>query len=215
MAQSQLAEAEVAQCELTHSNAHQRSWRIVLWALIVAGICVRFQAALEFNPIHALFSDPGRHWKFALDPLLADPLSAMDAPLYQVWLTVVAKLTLGDPLALGIYAGTMSVLTCYVWYRAMREVLPGRTLSMMGWALLLWLPSWIGIFSYFMTETLVLPVLGVALWFTFRSMRLRTVESFVWCVVFWTLASLARAFAIPLAMVSICYLLYRDQQLTR
>jgi hypothetical protein len=58
-------------------------------------------------------------------------------------------------------------------------------------------------------------MLGLALWFTFRSMRLRTLESFVWCVVFWTLASLARAFAIPLAIVSLCYLLYRDQQRVR
>src|SRR5947199_6192499 len=112
------------------SEDHQRSWRIILWAVIVAGVYVRFQAALEFSPIHALFSDPGRHWQFALDPLLADPLSGMDAPLYQLWLTLVAKLTLGDPLALGIYAGTMSVLTCYIWYRVMREVLPSRTSAM-------------------------------------------------------------------------------------
>src|SRR5712671_2340395 len=200
---------------MAQSEDHQRSWRVILWVVIVAGIYVRFQAALEFNPIHALFSDPGRHWQFALNPLLADPLSAMDAPLYQLWLTVVAKLTLGDPLALGIYAGLMSVATCYLWYRAMREVFPSRALAMLGWALLLWLPSWIGLFSYFMTEALMLPTLGLALWFTFRGIRLRTMESFVWCVVFWMIACVARAFAVPLAIVSICYLLYRDQLVIR
>src|SRR5437868_1572564 len=200
---------------MAQSEDRQRSGRIILWAIIVAGIYVRFQTALKFNPIRALFSDPGRHWQFALSPLLADPLSGMDAPLHQLWLTLVAKLTLGDPQAIGIYAGSMSVMTCYVWYRAMRELLPSGGLAMLGWAILLWLPSWIGIFSYFMTETLMLPTMGLALWFTFRSLRLRTTESFVWCVVFWTLASLARAFAVPMAVVSICYLLYRDQQLTR
>src|SRR5579864_8373149 len=136
---------------MAQTEDHQRTWRIILWAVIVAGMYVRFQTALEFNPIRALFSDPGRHWQFALNPLLADPLSGMDAPLHQLWLTLVAKLTLGDPRAIGIYAGLMSVITPYVWYRAMREILTGRTLAMLGWAILLWMPSWIGIFSYFMT----------------------------------------------------------------
>ena len=185
---------------------------IVLWLLIVAGMFVHLQAALQFNPLNAIFSDPGRHWQFGLNPLLADPLSGMDAPLYQLWLSLIAKLTLGDMRAIGIYAGLLSVLTTWVWYRLMREVLPSRWLARLGWAVFLWLPSWIGIFSYFMPETLLLPTLGLALWFTFRSLRVKTMESFVWCVVFWMVASLARPFALPLAILSLWALLLVHEQ---
>ncbi len=186
---------------------HWRRWLpISLWVVIVAGIYLRFRVALEFNPIHGLFSDPGRHWQYGLNPLLADPLSAMDPVMYQLWLTLVAKLTLGAPLAIGIYAALLGVFTTWVWYRVMREALAERTLALAGWAALLWLPSWVGMSSYFMTETLLLPMLGLALWFTFRSMRLRTMESFVWCIAFWTGASLTRSFAVPLAVVSLWFL---------
>src|SRR5438105_14853367 len=179
------------------SQSKSRWPQMLLWAAIIAGIYVHLRAAFDFNPINALFSDPGRHWKFALSPLLADPLSGMDAPLYQLWLTVVAKLTLGNPLAIATYAGLLSVATSWIWYRAMRELFSSGTLALVGWAIFLWLPSWIGIFSYFMPETLILPTLGLALWFTFRCRRLKNMESFTWCVIFWTIASLARPFALP------------------
>jgi hypothetical protein len=126
-------------------------------------------------------------------------MAVFDPPVYQAWLSVVQKFTLQIPALVAFYAAVLSVLTPWCWYRFLRETLDSKNLALAGWAALSLLPTWIGIYSYFMTETLLLPLLGTSLWMTCRARRRRTVATFMAMVVLWTITGLTRGIAIPLA----------------
>jgi 4-amino-4-deoxy-L-arabinose transferase-like glycosyltransferase len=134
----------------------------------------------------------------------------IDPVFYQAWLSFVAKFTLDIPLLVGIYSGLLSAVTPWLWYRFLRELLPRKRQALIGWAIFAWLPSWIGIYSYFMTETLLLPLLGAAFWLSWRAMRKRDCASLVGAAVIWTLAALTRGIAAPLAAVLILFAWWRQ-----
>lgn len=186
---------------------------ILLWLAIAQGSLTHIVTAMQFNPIHYPYmTDPYRHWLFAQQTLYSHPMAAIDPLLYQVWLSAVAKVTAGDPVAIGFYSGILSALNPYCWYLFLKEALDDEIMARTGWALLLWLPSWLGIYSYFMPETLLLPLLGLALWLTWRSKRVQSVGSFVGCTFAWLLACLTRAVALPMAVMSAFWLLKGDSQ---
>jgi len=170
----------------------------LLYLLIMFGCVARLWEVWTHNPMDHLFSDPLRHWEHARATLSASPMAIIDPPFYQIWLSIIQKWSLGLPVLIAIYAGTLSVATPWLWYRFLRESLHSKTLALTGWVLLVWLPTWIGIFDYFMTETLLLPLLGASLWTTSRARRKHTVAAFVQMVVFWTLTGFARTIAFPL-----------------
>jgi hypothetical protein len=172
---------------------------LALYLLIAAGSFLRVREAFVHNPMDELFSDPLRHWTFARETLSAQPWALVDPPFYQIWLSVVQKWSLGEPLLVAVYAGLLSAATPWLWYGFLRESLRSRTLALIGWAALAWLPSWIAIFRYFMTETLFLPLMGASLWETMRADRKRTAQAFGGMVFLWTLTGLTRGIALPLA----------------
>jgi len=98
-----------------------------------------------------------------------------------------------------LYVGALSIIAPWCWYRFLRETLSSRTLALAGWASLAILPSWIGIYSYFMTETLFLPALGASLWLSMRARRKKTLPSFLGTVAMWMFCGLTRPVAIPAA----------------
>jgi hypothetical protein len=181
-------------------------FQIFLYSAIAGGIILRIVFAAQHNPMQTLFSDPLRHWKSAINPMLAGPITAIDPVGFQIWLSAVAKLTFGDELAIAIYAGVMSLLTPWVWYRFAREALASKDLALAFFALLAWMPSWISIFGYFMNETLLLPLMGAALWATWRALRVNTTSAFVCAVTLWMLASMTRVIAFPAALICIAAL---------
>ncbi|MBV9949651.1 MAG: hypothetical protein JOZ69_22610 [Myxococcales bacterium] len=177
----------------------RRAAIVALYALVAVGCAVRIAHVFRHNPIDHLFSDPARHWTHAKETLAPGPWAVIDPPLYQVWLSIVQKWSLGIPLLVGAIHAALSVVTPWLWYRFFRETLASRTLALAGWAAIAWLPSWIGIYDYFMTETLLLPLLGASLWQTARAMRLRSVPAFSGMVALWLLTTLTRAIAAPFA----------------
>jgi hypothetical protein len=184
------------------ARARAHAPAILLYVAILAGSVVRFHEALVRSPLDQIFSDPQRHWTFAQETLHPDPWLLVDPPVFQMWLSLVQKWSTGIPIMVAVYAGALSVVTPWFWYRVLRESLGHPTLALLGWALFTWLPSWIGIYTYFMTETLFLPLLGASLWMTMRARRYRTVSSFCGMVALWTLTGMTRGIAIPLAGVA-------------
>lgn len=174
--------------------------RVVLGALILAGCLLRLLDPFYHNPAFHLFSDPLRHWDNARMPLAPGPMALLDPPFFQVWLSIVQKWTLGHPALIAVYAATMSLLTPWLWYRFLREMLSSRRLALLGWALFAWLPSWFDIFGYFMTETLFLPLLGASLWATARARRKQSTVSFCVMAVLWIFTALTRGIAAPIAV---------------
>ena len=65
------------------------------------------------------------------------------------------------------------------------------------------MPSWSALYSYFMQETLMIPLLGAALWATWRARRKGGVAPFVVAVLLWLLAGLTRGICLPLGLVAL------------
>lgn len=186
------------------------NWPLVgLFALILAGYLLRLIDPFYHNPAFHLFSDPLRHWDNARAPLAASPMALLDPPFFQVWLSIVQKWTLGNPALIAVYAATMSLITPWLWYRFLREVVASRRLALLGWALFAWLPSWFDIFAYFMTETLFLPLFGASLWATARAHRKQSIASFSVMALLWIFTSLTRGIAAPIAAAAGFLVWYR------
>ena len=185
-----------------------------LLSLIFAGCAVRVWLIYRYNPLDHIWSDPQRHWEQGVDVLRLDPMSMIDPIMYQLYIGALAKLTLKVPVLVVFYTAALSLIGPWLWYRFLRELLPSRTLALTGWVLLVWLPSWSVIYSYFMQETLMLPLLGGALWATWRCRRKGDTGSFVIALLVWVLAGLTRGICIPIAAVAMSWLWFAQAHKT-
>lgn len=188
---------------------------LLFYALILAGCALRIFNVVAHNPMDHLWSDPQRHWDHAREPVTPSPMALFDPLIYQTFVSILQRLTMGIPGLVAFYVSLLSILSPWCWYRFLREALASRTLALAGWALLALLPSWIGIFSYFMTETLFLPLLGASLWFTLRAKRKNDFPSFLALVAMWLLCGLTRPVGIPLAAVFTAFVWFGHAQKIR
>ena len=191
-----------------------KSVRVFCYFLIACGIVIRFYSVFDSNPAGNLWSDPQRHWEQGIDVLRSDPMSQIDPVIYQVYVGIIAKLSLGIPELVGFYTFLLSCLTPWVWYRFFRELQPDKTVALAGWAFFSVYPVWIGIYSYYMQETLMLPLLGASLYLTWRCRRKQTVSSFTLMVLVWVLAGLTRGICIPMAAVAVSWLWFCQSERT-
>ncbi|WP_288130767.1 hypothetical protein [Microbulbifer sp.] len=187
----------------------------VLYLMILAGLWLRIEHVFTFNPVEHIWSDAQRHWEQGTESLRRDPMAMTDPVMYQIYIGILGKLTLGEPLLVALYTALLACLTPWIWYRFARELLPGRLQATAVWAAISLLPSWITIYGYFMQETLLLPLLGAALWASWRCKRKETVASFVLMAGLWALAGLTRGIAIPLAAVVATWLWLGQPQKTQ
>jgi hypothetical protein len=191
--------------------------KFILYALIAGGCVARVLAALHHNPVEAISGDSQRQWVFSQVPLRRDPQAGFDPILYPLWLWLVRMWTGYSFARLGWYTAALSVATPLVWYLFLRRALRHEIVALCGAVLLLWLPSWIGIYSYFLNETLLLPMLGLALWQTQRTIDTPgppRLKPFRLSVVVWALACLTRAVALPAALTAMYYE-FRDSKAPR
>lgn len=180
--------------------------RLALLSLLIVACGYRVWLIFQFNPVDHLWSDPKRHWENGINALSTDPMTLVDPIVYQIYIGVLGKLTLKHPLLIAYWTSLLSIAGPWFWYRFLRELLPGRDWALFGWVLLATLPSWSAIYSYFMQETLMLPLLGAALWATWRCRRKGDTTSFVIAVGIWLLAGLTRGICLPLAGVAMTWL---------
>ncbi len=174
--------------------------------LLLAAACVyRVVLIVRWNPVDNIWSDPQRHWDQGIDTLRSDPMSMIDPILYQLYMGAFGKLTLKLRPLSAYFTSLLSLVGPWLWYRFLRELTRDRDVSLTGWLVLAALPSWSAIYSYFMQETLMLPLLGAALWATWRARRKGDVPSFVWATAAWTLAGLTRGICFPLALVALAW----------
>lgn len=177
-----------------------------LYLIIAISLWYRFDYILEYNPIHQLWSDPGRHWEHGVDVLRFDPMSQTDPIGFQLYMGALAKLTLKIPALVAFYTFLLCALTPWLWYRFLRELQASKSAALIGWAAVSMIPSWISIYGYFMQETLFLPLLGAALWATWRCKRKQTLASFLAMIIIWIAAGLTRGIAIPMAAIACSWL---------
>lgn len=183
--------------------------RGLLYLLIFGGCLLRVWIIWRYNPLDHIWSDPERHWVQGMETLRSDPLSLSDPIMYQLFIGALAKLTLKLPLLVWFYTSLLSLLTPWIWYRFFRELQPDKTIALAACVLVAWLPSWISIYSYFMNETLMLPLLGAALYTSWRARRKQTTGSFVLMVALWSIVGLTRAICIPMAALTCAWIWFR------
>ncbi len=183
--------------------------QILLLCIIIAEL-MRFIMPFFYNPVDHLWSDPGRWWKYASLGIETPPLALIDAPMFQAWISFIAKLTLDIPELTALYAGLLSATMPWFWYRLLRELMDSKKLALLGWLIIACLPSWTGIYSYFMSETLLLPLLGLSLWLSVRSLQKKDCGSFILATFFWLLCSLTRGLTAPI-MLLVLFIIWLQQ----
>jgi hypothetical protein len=184
--------------------------------VIIATSVVRAWYIFTYNPVNHIWSDPARHWEQGTDLLRIDLMSMTDPIGYQIYVAVLAKLSLKIPGLVAYFTTLLSLAGPWLWYRFFRELQSSKTLALAGWAFLSFLPSWVAIYGYFMQETLMLPLLGGALWATWRCRRKADTRTFVIMVFLWIATGLTRGIAVPLAAVACTWLwLAQDQKWTK
>lgn len=174
--------------------------------LIVVASLVRIVVCMQHNPMDYLgLADPGRHWMNGLRFPKGAYFGASDPIGYQVYISVLRRITGDRRLLVGLASAVMSVLMPWTFYRASRNFGLSKTPALWVWALIAWTPSLLAIYHYIMMETLLLLIEGVALWMTARHLRKGGTEPFLTSVVLWTLASLTKPTVIPVAGICVLW----------
>jgi hypothetical protein len=151
------------------------------------------------SPLNHLFSDPGRHWENAERFLHPGIMGSNDPFFYQLWLHLLQRAAHGDAPTTLLGCGLLCAAMPYGWYRAQRELRPRA--SALGGALVIGLiPESISIYAYFMTETLLLTLLGFCFWLTLRAFRKRSLAAFALACALWVCAAFTRTVAAPMAI---------------
>lgn len=152
------------------------------------------------SPLDHLGSDPLMHWQngqHLFDPNL---MGSIDPYLYQVVMHLIQALPGPTGATVSAAIGVLCAAMPYGWYRAFKELLP-RSWALGGAIVMGVIPAFLGIYAFFMNETLLLTLTGFAFWGTFRAHRKRTIEAFTVACVLWLLAGFTRNTALPAGLV--------------
>ena len=182
----------------------------LMYLLVIAGSILQVWTIFTYNPVDHIFSDPARHWDQGISQLRIDIMSATDPIMYQLFIGAFAKITLKVPELVAFLTSLMALITPWIWYKFFRELQASKGAALAGWAFLSLLPSWMSIYSYFMQETLMLPLLGASLWATWRCRRKGTVGAFSLMIFLWIITGLTRGIAIPFAAVCATWLWFEQ-----
>jgi hypothetical protein len=177
-----------------------------LWLIVIAGTLLRLLYPYFDNPISYLVEDTLRHYVHGFH-MGTDVFSFLDPLGYQVWLTFWFKIIGTNHSLIALYAGILCALTPYIWYRWMLCCLPSKRAALVGYAVICLLPSWIAIYSMFMPETLLLPLMGLALWTSWIAKRKGTTVGYLLAAISWAAALATKLTAMPPLVVTSIWLM--------
>jgi SAM-dependent methyltransferase/4-amino-4-deoxy-L-arabinose transferase-like glycosyltransferase len=183
------------------------------WLKWAFGMVLLWRLLFPFfdSPLLHLFSDPARHWANGGRFFLPDLIGAGDPFLYQLWIYLLRTLSQGDQPSVVLGCALLCAAMPYGWYRALRELLP-RQPALIGGVIIGLTPAFIGIYAYFMTETLLLTLTGFAFWATFRCARKQTLAAYALASGLWVCAIFTRSIALPMAVLCLGMLWLTQRQ---
>lgn len=183
----------------------QRFWL----ALIFLGVVARVYEVLWLsNPLDVLTSDPYRHWENGLKFLDPGLFGASNPILYQLYLFVVQKITQENRIAIGVVTAILSILVPVSWGLVASRVFSSQTTALCFTAIISLMPSLSLNYCFFMTETLLLPLLGFSVYLTLVAISRRGAKLAVLAVFAWELTLLTRSVILPVMLLSI-FLVFR------
>lgn len=160
------------------------------------------------NPLNHMMGLSKRQWNQAgsfWDPTY---MAGVDSFLYQPWLAAIRYLTHDIPFLIQLYTGLLCAALPLCWYVCARQLLPARPALMVGLAIAL-TPSLWSIYAYFASETLLLPLLGLACAFSARCYQQPAPRWFFLAGLFWACAAFTRLIALPPALGCMLVLFWR------
>jgi hypothetical protein len=182
-------------------SARELRWMGIFGCVLV----VRLLYPFFDSPLIHVFSDPQRHWENGRDFLHPNVIGSGDPIMYQLWVYLLRAIAGSDTATVLAACGLLCAAMPYGWYRALRELV-GRERSLQGAVLIgLW-PGALGLYGYFMTETLVLTLTGFAFALTLRAVRKRGSAAFALACAVWLAASFTRIVVLPIALLCLAWL---------
>src|ERR1700686_1899464 len=139
------------------------------------------------SPLLHLFSDPARPWSNGGRFYFPDLIGAGDPFLYQLWIYLLRAASHDDQPTILLGCGLLCAAMPYGWYRALGELLP-RAQALSGGLIIGVIPGFVGIYAYFMTETLLLTLTGFAFWASFRCARKQSLAAYALASILWACA---------------------------
>jgi hypothetical protein len=133
-------------------------------------------------------------------------MGAADPYLFQAYLFLVRRVSGDSRVVVTLFTSFLSLCVPLSWYLFGREVLRSRSTALFFASVACFVPTWWFSYSFFMNETLLLPLLGFSLWATWRAKRTRSPWAFLLAAVLWLMASLTRSIAFPLAALCLLWL---------
>ncbi len=171
--------------------------KLVVYTLILLALSIRVLCIVVLPPYNSLAADAQRHVHDALNLPHLDAISALDLPLYACWL----HFTLINNRVTVLIQTLLSLSAPCVWWLWMRQCLPSKTYALIGFAILAILPSWSAIYSFFMPETLLLPLCGLSLWLSWLACERKKLSLYLLAALFWGLSITVKP------TVAICFLI--------
>lgn len=170
-------------------------------------LLLRFLFPFLYSPLDHIWSDPARHWengaRFFSNPHF---MNGVDAKFYQLFIWAVQQIgSIYQPLIL-VCSGLLCAGGAWIWYKAARELM-AKTPALIVALIIALHPSLLLIYSYFMTETLAIPLMGLGIWMTLRARRKQTPNAFLLATFVWILGMHTRSILIPAALLSFCFML--------
>lgn len=173
-------------------------------ALIIFGAMLRvYEVVIFSNPRDRLWSDPWRHWENGKQFLNPGPMGSSNAYLYQLWMFILQNATAENRFAIGIVTSLLSLSLPFVWSLVGAEVLTHRLTRLRFTAIICLMPSLSLNYCYFMSETLLLPLLGLSLYVTLRAIKAQSAWYASLTVICWVLTLLTRTVVLPVALLCI------------
>lgn len=215
--------AEASENRDRGNRSRDKTISALLWSLVGVGVILRLVNPFFSNPLDFLITDPLRHYWSAKDCLQsgihqATAYEILDPLGYQIWLSAVLRITGGDRSALALYTGALSIVAPWLWYRWMRLSLGDKQLALVGYAVLSLLPDWIKLYQFFLPETLLLPLIGLSLWLSWRVVEQPTAGRYLYSGFAWGCTLMTKLTALPLAVVALAWIYLKsaaDKRLKR
>src|SRR3954462_1690914 len=90
------------------STTNLTAW-LILMSLVLIGSAIRVAAVFHHNPLELQITDPARWWHDATNLFTIEPILAIDAFGYQLWLGAVIWITGGGATAICIHNAALSI----------------------------------------------------------------------------------------------------------
>lgn len=184
-------------------------WLLLLRCMFYAVIVLRYLYPFVHNPYNFLTSDPAVHWGCGIKFFTKNDYCYSMPKLFQVWvyLNYTTQQLLPESFAwpvMAFYAGVLSAVLPWGWYRALKEIFTRKQAYIVAIAIGV-TPSLVHIYAFLMNETITLAITPLVFWTCFRAARKREMKAFLLAIFVGTLAMTAKFSLLPLVLLAFGY----------